>query len=169
MPWTTPTTWTPGQVVGASDLNAQVRDNQLFLFSGRPLAQFTVAPAFAYTATTFIVVNTSTCRLSFTTSHANAKILIGGGITGSSAVNSISHYWDMLIDAGSTYASGGTSSGNGLSNYAYGSGLSAVYGAFSYILTFAVAGAHTLDLVVRSSSASGGSVTMATCSATEVG
>ena len=35
MSWATPVTWTAGQVVGASDLNAQVRDNMNFLLSGK--------------------------------------------------------------------------------------------------------------------------------------
>ena len=33
MPWTTPVTWSNSAVVGATDLNEQVRDNMAFLFS----------------------------------------------------------------------------------------------------------------------------------------
>jgi hypothetical protein len=35
MAWTTPSTWTTSQVVGASDLNTQVRDNMAFLLAGK--------------------------------------------------------------------------------------------------------------------------------------
>jgi hypothetical protein len=36
MTWTTPVTWTADQVVGASDMNTQVRDNLNHLHSGKP-------------------------------------------------------------------------------------------------------------------------------------
>lgn len=40
MAWTSPQTWTSGQVVTASDLNTHLRDNLSYLFSGRP--QFSI-------------------------------------------------------------------------------------------------------------------------------
>lgn len=42
MAWTTPSDWTTGQVVSASNLNTQVRDNLKYL-KGRALAQFDAA------------------------------------------------------------------------------------------------------------------------------
>jgi hypothetical protein len=50
MAWTAPVTWTAGQIVGASDLNAQVRDNQTYLLSGRATAYLNTSTGSDYTA-----------------------------------------------------------------------------------------------------------------------
>lgn len=54
MAWTTPATWTAGQVVGASDLNAQIRDNETYLLSGRGIGNLW------WTSTGTITVNSAT-------------------------------------------------------------------------------------------------------------
>jgi hypothetical protein len=37
MAWTTVKTWTTAEALGATDLNTYVRDNETYLFSGRPM------------------------------------------------------------------------------------------------------------------------------------
>ena len=55
MPWTTPVTWSNSAVVGATDLNEQVRDNMAFLFS--PTFSMIVT---AHTAAAFFSASAST-------------------------------------------------------------------------------------------------------------
>jgi predicted secreted protein len=112
-----------------------------------PLAQFSASPTNSITSTTFTVINTSTCRLSVTTTQLNTPVLLTGYVTYNPNVGQIT-YVDFLID-GSTYASGGTSSGNGLSSSYYANAGAYMTVSFSTILTLSSIATHTLDLVVR--------------------
>lgn len=163
MAWTAPVTWTAGQIVGASDLNAQIRDNMLWLQGNRPAASITASPAFATTSTTFVAVNTTTCRVTLITSHANAKVLIVGGLSMSTIGTSVIVFADVLID-GSTQASG-----NGTNGYGESDGNAAHRSiAMSSVNTIVAAGSHTFDAAVRLSAATSSTVSTCTLSVVEV-
>lgn len=51
MPWNTPITWSPGQVVAASDLNGQIRDDLNYLLAARPNAYVVRSGTSDYTTT----------------------------------------------------------------------------------------------------------------------
>lgn len=56
MAWTTPATWTTGEKVTAAKMNAQVRDNVGFLYSGKAASVGSIATT-AITTSTWTLIN----------------------------------------------------------------------------------------------------------------
>lgn len=89
MAWTTPQTWTAGQVVGASDLNTHLRDNINYVLSGRG------AVPLWWTSTGVITVNSSTfvdvdaTNLKMTITLASGRIM--GWWTATMQVDNTAH------------------------------------------------------------------------------
>lgn len=79
MAWTTPTTWTAGSVVTASDLNAQIRDNLLYLLV-RPgsVVKRVVANNGSYStsgsAASFAYIDTTNLSITMNTSGGNVIV-----------------------------------------------------------------------------------------------
>lgn len=100
MAWTTPITWTAGQVVGASDLNAQIRDNELYLYN-RPTASLYYGNA-AYTINgqaTDIAVDSTHVKLTATISSGRAFVIWNfWGSIDNTAHNAVGA-WGTLADA----------------------------------------------------------------------
>jgi len=141
-----------------------------WLQTQRPYTSFKAAPGFTFTSTTFVVVNSSTCRLTITPSHTNAIILV----TFTCAVSYIATsggniFVDMLID-GATYASGGNSSGTGFSEINTSNTTTNLTGAMTgtFVITLATVAAHTIDLVIRETGSATHTVALASATALEV-
>jgi hypothetical protein len=97
MAWTTPATFTSGQVVSAADLNAQVRDNMAYLLS-RPaqMIQRTQASSYTTTSTTFTNVDGTNLIINLTTS--GSRVLLGFNGIFLSGVNNQRTFYDVTID-----------------------------------------------------------------------
>lgn len=78
MPWTTPITWTAGSVVGASQLNQQVRDNLNYLLS-RP--HQVIKRDATYTTTSTAFVEMDSVNLSITLTLSGSAVLVGFSAT----------------------------------------------------------------------------------------
>jgi hypothetical protein len=73
--WNTPIDWNTISVVGPSDLNTHIRDNENFLLSGKALQSAVVAnPTFATTSTTYTDVG-APFSVTFTSTTGRALIL----------------------------------------------------------------------------------------------
>jgi len=73
MPWTTPATWTAGQVIGATDLNTQVRDNGNYLLV-RPLKEIKRNNGADYTTTISSFADIDGTNLSATLTVASGRV-----------------------------------------------------------------------------------------------
>jgi hypothetical protein len=56
--WTTPATWSTSELVTAAKMNAQVRDNLLFLYPARAVCTTAAAPSFANNTLTIVRYDT---------------------------------------------------------------------------------------------------------------
>lgn len=85
MPWTTPSTWAAAQVVTATQLNQQLRDNLNYLLS-RPHQRIIRTAAANYTTTSTTFVDIDTTHLSLNVTLSGSAVLVGfSGITELSA------------------------------------------------------------------------------------
>lgn len=154
MGWTTPVTWSNGSVPGATDLNAQIRDNLLFLFSGRALQKIAYEGSAdkTTTSTSFVAVDTTNLRCTLTVT--TGRVLVFGRGNWSNSTTTAQMYADFLMD-GATRA-GGTN--NGLAQQETGS-TGTGYWPFSIlgIFTGVSSGSHTFDLAWK---VSAGTATM---------
>lgn len=66
MPWTTPSTWVNGTVVGATDLNTQLRDNLNYLLSGTVTAMARSGTNTSTSSTTFVAMDATNLTASLT-------------------------------------------------------------------------------------------------------
>jgi hypothetical protein len=100
MAWTTPATWTPGQLVAASDLNTHLRDNLLYLFNGRPksVIKRDNNANYSTSSTTFVDVDATNLAISLAIASGNALV-------GFMAVTSNNVQLDIDVD-GTRYANG---------------------------------------------------------------
>lgn len=147
MPWTTPQTWTPGQVVAASDLNSNIRDNSLYLFAGRPLGyvQRTGSADYAISSTTFADVDAANLILTLTISSGRVLCIASGGL-----LNPVSSALALDFIADSTTRAGGVS-GVLLSQFSNTGQVYTAVGVFSGLS----AGSHTFKLQSRVLSGTG--------------
>lgn len=77
MAWSAPKTWNAGDVLSASDMNTYVRDNSLFLLSGRPVATVYQNSGADYTltvATTWTTIDTTNLGLTLTTQSGRVRL-----------------------------------------------------------------------------------------------
>jgi hypothetical protein len=96
MAWNAPITWVPLQVVGASDMNAQLRDNLNYLFSARPKFRVTrTAGNYSTSVTSWGDIDSTNLTITLTISSGAAWILMTSAVnTGSGQ----SIYFDYTID-----------------------------------------------------------------------
>ena len=102
--WTSPVTWNPGQVVAASDLNTQLRDNLIYLFT-RPqsVVKRDNGASYTTTSTSFVDIDGTNLKITFTIS--GSAVLLG--FTGVLGIASPDTQFDLLVD-GARYASVGS-------------------------------------------------------------
>jgi hypothetical protein len=74
--WTTPTTWNPGQVVSATDLNTHLRDNLNYLVSGFPMSMVVRNNAGNYTTTSTTFVDVDATNLIITITLQSGRAII---------------------------------------------------------------------------------------------
>jgi hypothetical protein len=77
MAWTTPITWTTNQLVAASDMNAQIRDNENYLFSGRPgsTIKYDAGASYTTTSTSFVDIDATNISITLTISSGRALVM----------------------------------------------------------------------------------------------
>ena len=100
MAWTNPATWTPGQVISATDLNTHLRDNLVYLLS-RPTSVVKRDNNANYTTTSTSFVDVDGTNLKITLTLSGSAVLLGFTVM---ATNNA--MFDILIDS-TRYASGG--------------------------------------------------------------
>jgi hypothetical protein len=151
--WTTPATWTTGQLVSASDLNTQVRDNLEYLkerTDAPGFAQYTVNETANYTTTSGVFVDVDSTKLALTIVTRGNPVMIGFYGTISSGAADTTINLDVLLD--------GTriGTGNGMiqlrRNSSTFSGLDPV--AFVHVVPTLAPGSHTFKLQWKQSGSS---------------
>ncbi len=145
MPWNIPVTWTPGQIVAASDLNSQLRDDLNYLLAGRPTGFVVRSGTSDYTtsSTTFVDVDATNLILTLTL-NSSRVLLVASALINASASGGAC-YLDWIVD--STTRAGGTS---GLVNNAVAGGGTQVHAVTAIgLFTGLSAGAHTFKLQAR--------------------
>lgn len=77
MAWTTPATFIANQIVGASDLNTQLRDNLNYLFASRPtgITNYQNGSNYTTTSTSFVDVDATNVKLTLTLSGSRLFIV----------------------------------------------------------------------------------------------
>ena len=136
MAWTAPATWSPGQVVTATDFNAQLRDNLGYLLS-RPNSSIKRDNNANYTTTSGVFVDIDTTNLSIQLTTSGSAVLLG--FTGVLNTSGNDGYLDFTID-GTRYGSAGD-------------GIAQISGAVDRtvsmlaLVTGLAAGAHTFKVV----------------------
>lgn len=147
MAWNTPYTFTSGEVVSASRLNAQIRDNMNYLLNGRPFGQIVREGTSDYTTTntTFTPVDATNLRHTLTPNSGRIKLTAMGQWSNSGDNNM---YMDFILDnAGAATRVGGTS---GLRQQRQGNNGTSVW-PFTVVGVFTglSATSHTFDLAWR--------------------
>lgn len=151
MAWVTPRTWVNGEVPGATEFNQHVRDNLLYLFSGRTATLIAREGAADYstTSTSFVAVSTTNLRLTLYTLSGRLLVFARGNWGGS--INTVNLFADFLLDG--TTRAGGT---NGLYQQESGSTGSGVWPFTIFgVFTGLSAGNHTVDLAWKVSAGTG--------------
>ncbi len=169
MSWTTPKTWTPGDVLSASELNTHLRDNPNYLLSGFAMASVIHEPASDYTTTagSFVDVDATNLKLTLTVKGGRAVVYASFHLASDGTANS-SGEATVLCDT-ATYPDG--SGANGLvrlkttgtqvvSLVAFFSGLAEGSHTFKLQFRNAAAGATTTIYKVNSGATNGSPITM---------
>jgi hypothetical protein len=90
-PFTTPPTFTPGQIVTATDFNAYLRDNPLYLLT-RPNSQLLRDKGSNYTTTSTSFVDVDATNLSIQLAVSGSVVLLGFcGVCYNSAAGNVGH------------------------------------------------------------------------------
>lgn len=76
MGWTAPTTWVADQVVGASDLNAQLRDNMGYVHAGKPAGVIVRNNAGVYSTSSGSFANIDGTNLKTTISTTTGRVAL---------------------------------------------------------------------------------------------
>jgi hypothetical protein len=129
MPWTTPITWAAGSVVGASQLNQQVRDNLNYLIS-RPHQVIKRDATYSTTSTVFVEMDSVNLSINLTLS--GSAVFVGFS---ASVVNPAQ--FDLSVD-GVRY----TSFANGLLSHTIGFAYSAPI-SYAVLVNGLSVGSHT--------------------------
>ncbi len=96
MAWTSPITWTPGQVVTSTDLNAQLRDNLGYLLA-RPNGGVLRDNNANYTTSSGMFVDIDGTNLKITLTCTATKVLLG--FTGVMNASGGTGYLDFMVDS----------------------------------------------------------------------
>lgn len=139
MGWTAPSTWTTSQVVTATNLNEQLRDNMTYVHSGKPYAGalHNEGSTYSTTSTSFVDVDATDLSKTITTTTGRVLILVTATVY-CSASNSMR--FDVAMDGtriGSANTLGLTA------NY---TGTSATTISFHVIKTGVSNGSHAFNL-----------------------
>jgi hypothetical protein len=103
--WTTPPTFTPGQIVTATDFNSYLRDNPLYLLA-RPSQSILRDNNASYTTTSTSFVDIDGTNLKITMSISGSAVLLG--FTGAMILSTTGYAkFDFDVD-GTRFANGGT-------------------------------------------------------------
>ncbi|PJF30840.1 MAG: hypothetical protein CUN51_06550 [Candidatus Thermofonsia Clade 1 bacterium] len=145
MPWTTPTTWVSAQVVTATQLNEQLRDNMNYLLS-RPHQRIIRVASSNYTTTSTTFVDIDATNLSITLTISGSAVLVG--FSGVAEVNSGPFYcFDFTVD-GNRY----TTVSNGLLEVHTATGFIHVPASYTALVMGLTVGSHTFRPVWRATS-----------------
>lgn len=150
MAWTTPITWTVGQIVGASDMNTQIRDNMNYLFASRPLQQIVWSTTADYTTTSTSPVDVDATNLIISATFSGTRALVfATGTLKYNLANEVAKLgvFSVGLGANSNAAAdvGGATGGGFVSLVALFTGLSAVSQSFKMrFWTSNVSGTTTL-------------------------
>jgi hypothetical protein len=95
--WTTPATWTTSQLVGASDMNTQIRDNLAFLLNGKALVNYRITSG-TWTTTSAIFVQIDGTNLTATLDIKSGRVKVEFGGFFSVANAGVDGEIDLFID-----------------------------------------------------------------------
>lgn len=149
MGWTSPSTWTTSQVVTATNLNEQVRDNMTYVHSGKPYAGALHNEGSAYTiaSATFANVDGTDLSKSLTTTTGRVLILFTGTVYADAAGRALR--FDVTVD-GTRIGSANT---NGLCQQYLDTNSETM--SFAVIKTGLSNGSHTFNLQWQISAGTG--------------
>ncbi|MFN7210461.1 MAG: hypothetical protein ACK4P1_08735 [Aggregatilineales bacterium] len=140
MAWTNPKTWVAGDVVGANDLNEQLRDNLSYLHSRPHQRIVRVATAdYITTSTTFVDIDST--NLSITLTVSSGAVMVGfSGVTLVNTGANVKPAFNFTIDSVPF-----TSAARGVVCYDQPAGAAVFDGPVSYValVTDLTVGAHT--------------------------
>lgn len=135
MAWNLPTTWAPGNLVQASALNAQLRDNLNYLLTPSAVMRSTATGTISTTSTTYASFGTA---WALSLNSNGGHVLIGGQayFTAAGGTNAMQILLGVDID-GTTYP--------------LGAGVGTFLGTLngSRLVTGLASGAHTVTLMTR--------------------
>jgi hypothetical protein len=155
MPWTTPPTFTASQVVNETDLNTYLKDNLIYLFSGRGFGTKTFASTATTTSATFVDVDVTNCIITLTIHSGRA--VCAAVLPALNATAGTTATFDWIVD-GTTRASGGGTSGNGTLQHTFSNSFTTPVTILGYFTGLSDA-SHTFKLQWRTS---GGTLTTQT-------
>ena len=140
MPWTTPPTFTPGQVVTATDLNSYLRDNPSYLL-GRPssVIRRNNGSDYTTTSTSFVDIDATNLAITFAVSGTAVLITFAGALRIAAATNQAD--FDVTVD-GVRYGLGA----NGLISMNLPNASVDNLVSFSVLVTGLAAGSHTFKV-----------------------
>lgn len=144
MPWTTPFTATPGNVISSTQHNTGVRDNLAYLFSGRPANNIHRVGTYSTTSTAYVAVDTTNVRVTASIASTRWLVMATGRWLGSAAAAILE--LDLLLDS-TTYGSGSMAR----LLYQNSGTTGGMYTTFciAHIFTGLSVGSHYVDLVYR--------------------
>lgn len=129
MAWTIPVTWTAGQIVGASDLNAQIRDNMIYASgTGRPINKVLRQASYSSTSNTFVDIDAVNLIITLTLSGSRV-MCVGTLLLFASNVASNYAAVDWILD--STTRSGDATYGAAMAGQNRGDWLTTFVGYFT--------------------------------------
>lgn len=142
MTWTSPATWSVGQLVTAADLNTQLRDNLLAL-KNPPTAHYKLNESANYTTNSTVFVDVDATKLALTIVTSGGDVLVGfaGSLLGTSRA-----YLDVAVDG---VAFGGDDGIMLVQNTG-----ASVGASFVILVTGLAAGSHTFKLQYKVDSGS---------------
>lgn len=99
MAWTTPRTWTTGELVTASIMNTHVRDNLLYLAGGnRVIVEPAVGSNYTTTSTSFVDVDAAEWTADITLSNSATAVKVTAQFYGANNTNTNYQYFDIARD-----------------------------------------------------------------------
>lgn len=100
MAWSTPSTWVTGNVLGAADLNEQVRDNMSYVHSGKPAGGGTKSTGGPYSTSSSSLADVDATNLAATISVTTGRVLII--VSGSFYADAAARLVTLVVDVDGT-------------------------------------------------------------------
>lgn len=144
-------TFTTGQLIGASDLNQQIRDNEAYLLNGRQVVRqiYLKGSSTTNTSTTFADIDTTNLRLTVPAT-ASGRVRISVALNGGTSAAAMQ--FRISRDSGAEFSGHATHGNAGISN------TTAANLFFEDYFTGLTLASHTFDLQWRQSGASTGTL-----------